>query len=110
MGFIKQLAMFFFVVFFSGSMVFVGARDLTKSLGKYSDAERERAHRLIEALRGDELFRSEGKFASGAGAPVRRLGSYLPENDKRKIKRFLAGLIGRGFEDTIGHKEDQQRE
>lgn len=85
----------------------VGAKNLRDRLGVVTDVDKERAQKLIEALRGDELFKGQGKYAAGSSAPHRRVGSYLPEYDKKKIKKFLVGLMGGGTEEPATQEEDK---
>jgi hypothetical protein len=82
------------IVFFSGSVVVVAARNLHSKLGPVTDKDKEEAHKLVAAIRGDELFRVQGKYSEAHPAPVRRTGSYLPDYDRKRIKQFLASLIG----------------
>jgi hypothetical protein len=95
---LRRLGLFFFIVFFSGSVVIVAARNLRDHLGGFSDEQKQRASALVEALRGDQLFKSEAKYHEGQKGPPRRTGSYLPEHDLKKLKRFLSNLVA-GEED-----------
>ncbi len=72
----------------------MGARDLRDSLKAPTPVEMERAKKLIQQLRGDELFRMEGKYHEASDKPPRKPGSVLPEYDLAKVKKFLAALIG----------------
>jgi hypothetical protein len=94
MPFLQRLALFSMIVFFSGSVVVVAARNLHSKLGPVTEQGKEQAQKLVEALRGDELFRAQAKYSEAHPAPARRSGSYLPDYDRKRIKRFLAGLIG----------------
>jgi len=105
MSALQRLSLFGFVVFFSGSMVVVGARNMRDRLGDATQKDKEHAERLIHALRGDELFRLEGKYSESHAHPNRQTGSYLPDNDRRKIKEFLRSLIGGGHSDP--HQESK---
>ena len=91
---LQRVSQFGFVVFFAGSMVIVGARNMRDRLGEATQKDKEQAERLIHALRGDELFRFEGKYSENNNHPNRQSGSYLPDHDRRKIKEFLRRLIG----------------
>ena len=90
---LRRLGLFMFIVFFSGSVVIVAARNLRDKLGGFSEQQKERVVKLVEALRGDELFKAEAKYHEGQKGPPRRTGSYLPEHDLKKIKKFLSGLV-----------------
>jgi hypothetical protein len=94
MSFVNRVATFICITAFSGSIVVIGARDLQRALKAPQPAEVERAKKLIQSLRGDELFRIEAKYADIPDKPARRPGSVLPEYDLAKIKRFLSSLIG----------------
>jgi hypothetical protein len=94
MSFINKTASFICITAFSGSMVVMGARDLQRALKAPQPAEVERAKKLIQSLRGDELFKIEAKYADIPDKPARKPGSVLPEYDLAKIKRFLSSLIG----------------
>jgi len=80
-------------------MVVVGARHMRDRLGEVTPGDKQQAERLIHALRGDELFRSEGKYSDSQARPMRRVGSYLPDNDRKRIKDFIKSLIGGGPSD-----------
>ena len=101
MSFFSRTALFLFIVFFSGVMVLLGAREMRARLKAPGGAELERAEKLVHALRGDELFRTQAKYdeATTIAAPQRQRGSYLPEYDMKRIKGFLLGLIGGMGED-----------
>jgi hypothetical protein len=90
---LRRLGLFFFIVFFSGSVVIVAARNLRDRLGGFSDEQKERVATLVEALRGDQLFKAEAKYHEGQKGPPRRIGSYLPEHDLKKLKQFLSSLV-----------------
>ncbi len=90
---LRRFGLFLFIVFFSGSVVIVAARNLRDKLTASSAQEQEQVVKLLEALRGDELFKTEAKYHEQKKGPPRRLGSYLPEHDLKKIKQFLASLI-----------------
>lgn len=90
---LRRFGLFLFILFFSGSVVVVAARNLRDRLGTFSTQQQERVVKLVESLRGDELFKAEAKYHEGQKGPPRRNGSYLPEHDLKKIKQFLAGLI-----------------
>ncbi len=77
-------------------MVVMGARDLRNALKAPSSVDMDRAKKLIQQLRGDELFRIEAKYDQTHEKPNRRPGSILPEYDLAKIKKFLSNLIGNG--------------
>jgi hypothetical protein len=94
MPLLQRLALFSFIVFFSGSVVVVAARNLHSKLAPHTDKDKEQAQKLIEALRGDELFKAQAKYSEAHPAPARRNGSYLPDHDRRRIKNFLSSLIG----------------
>jgi hypothetical protein len=90
---VRRLGLFLFIVFFSGSVVIVAARNLRDRLGSFSDQQKEQVSALVEALRGDQLFKAEAKYHQDHKGPPRRFGSYLPEHDLKKIKQFLSGLV-----------------
>ncbi|MFO0415970.1 MAG: hypothetical protein ACK5Y6_01660 [Pseudomonadota bacterium] len=91
---LQKIGLFICVFFFSGSMVLMGARDMRDRLSPPQEPEVERAKKLIQALRGDELFKIEAKYDAEHEKPARKPGSYLPEYDLRKLKTFLGSLIG----------------
>lgn len=90
---LRELGLFLIIVFFSGSAVVVAARNLRDKLGSFSAQQQEQVVKLVEALRGDQLFKAEAKYHEGQKGPPRRIGSYLPEHDIKKLKQFLASLI-----------------
>jgi len=90
---LRRFGLFLFIVFFSGSVVVVAARNLRDKLGSFSAQQQEQVVKLVEALRGDQLFKAEAKYHEGQKGPPRRVGSYLPEHDIKKLKQFLASLI-----------------
>lgn len=94
MTLINKLAIFLCVSAFSGSMVLMGARDLRAALHEPSAEDLERAKRLIQQLRGDELFRVQAKYNESSEKPPRKPGSVLPEYDLAKIKKLLINMIG----------------
>jgi hypothetical protein len=94
MPLLQRLALFSFIVFFSGSVVVVAARNLHSKLAPHTDQDKEHAQKLIEALRGDALFKAQAKYSETHPAPSRSNGSYLPDHDRRRIKSFLSSLIG----------------
>jgi hypothetical protein len=94
MSFINKLALFLCVTAFSGSMVVMGARDMRNALKAPTPPEMERAKKLIQQLRGDELFRIEAKYNETHEKPARKPGSVLPDYDLAKIKKFLSNMIG----------------
>lgn len=94
MSTLNKVALFVCVTAFSGSMVVMGARDLRNALKAPTAPEMERAKKLIQQLRGDELFRIEAKYNETHDKPPRKPGSVLPEYDLAKIKKFLSNLIG----------------
>ncbi len=96
MSTMNKLAMLVCITAFSGSMVVMGACDLRAALKAPTPVEQERAKRLIQQLRGDELFRIEGKYHETHEKPSRKPGSILPDYDLAKIKKFLSNLIGSG--------------
>ena len=88
------------ITFFSGSIVVMAAKDLRKNLKPPTDVEVERAKKLVQALRGDELFIVEAKYHEPhPNLPPRKTGSFLPEYDTKKIKSFILGLVGGAGED-----------
>jgi len=106
---IKRFGLFFFVFLFSGSMVLMGARELRDRLKPPSEAEIQRASKLVHALRGDELFKSQAKYHEPReDLPPRKTGSYLPEHDLQKIKQFLRGLIG-GLDDQNTESTEKEQ-
>lgn len=94
MSFVSRVALFFCITAFSGSMVLMGARDMRKALKNPTPEEVERAKKLIQQLRGDELFRIEAKYTEINEKPPRKPGSVLPDYDLAKIKKFLSNIIG----------------
>jgi hypothetical protein len=103
----NRFALFLCVLLFGGSMVLLGARDLRNRLKPPSEAERERASKLVHALRGDELFKAKAKYEEPReDLPPRRVGSYLPDYDLKKIKQFLQGLVGGMDEPTAESREN----
>jgi hypothetical protein len=109
---INRFALFLLVLAFGSAIVLLGARDLRDRLKPPSEAEMQRASKLVHALRGDELFKSQAKYHEPRGdLPPRKAGSYLPEHDLQKIKQFLRGLIGglddQNTESTEGEQASQ---
>jgi hypothetical protein len=94
MTLINKLALFLCISAFSGSMVLMGARDLRAALQEPTSDDLERAKRLIQQLRGDELFRVQAKYHETSEKPPRKPGSVLPEYDLAKIKKLLVNMIG----------------
>jgi hypothetical protein len=90
----SRLALFLCISTFSGSMVLMGARDLRAALQDPSAEDIERSKRLIQQLRGDELFRVQAKYTESSDKPPRKRGSVLPEYDLAKIKKLLFSMIG----------------
>ncbi len=80
----------------------MGARDLRNALKAPTSVEMERAKKLIQQLRGDELFRMKVKYDQAHEKPNRKPGSILPEYDLAKIKKFLSNLIGNGDSESSG--------
>lgn len=83
-------------------MVLMGARDMRNALKAPTTPDVERAKKLIQQLRGDELFRIEAKYHEAHEKPLRKPGSVLPEYDLAKIKKFLSNLIGGSGADGPG--------
>jgi len=110
MSAINKLATFVCITAFSGSMVLMGARDLRDSLKSPTSVEMERAKKLIQQLRGDELFRIEAKYHEAHEKPSRRPGSILPEYDLAKIKKFLSNLIGNGDSESSSDSDAASEE
>jgi hypothetical protein len=84
------------ILFFSGAMVFVAARDLQRDHLRRKDAvhDQERAKQLVQALQSDVLRESNDKYVPPQSFPSRAGSSVLPETDKSRIKAFLRSLIG----------------
>ena len=96
MSVMNRLGLLAMILFFSGSMVFVAARDLQRNhlLRKDAIHDQERAKQLVHALQGDVLRESQDKYVPPQSFPVRAGSSVLPEADKSRIKSFLRSLIG----------------
>jgi hypothetical protein len=99
---LHRLGFFLLVTFFSGSIVIIAAKDLRKNLQPPTELETERAAKLVQALRGDELFHVEAKYHEPhPNLEPRKLGSFLRAYDLKKIKSFMMGLVGGiGDDDT----------
>lgn len=110
MSFLNRVAFLGCVVFFSGSMVVVGARNLKDSLKPHDEKDQPRAQRLIEVLRGDELYRIEAKYAAPPSAPARHNGSVIPNDDKQMLKSLLRRLLGGVGDDPKGEQTGQETE
>jgi len=111
MTFIHKTGLFLGIAAFSGAMVLMGARDLRNALKPPTPPDIERAKKLIQQLRGDELFRIEAKYNEAHEKPPRKPGSVLPEYDLAKIKKFLKSMIGgsetEGAEDAASASEEK---
>lgn len=95
MSFLGRSALFLGIVSFSGAVVVMSATELRKGLKAPTEPELKRADVLVKALQGDELFRAQGKYNEpNKQLPERRIGKYLPDDDLKKIKKFLANLVG----------------
>jgi hypothetical protein len=94
MNFFRYLGFLALVTFISGSIVAMAAKDLTRKLGAPSEQEIISAKKLVDALRGDELFAVQGKYAAAPEVPVRSKGGLLPDYDMKKIKGFLVKQLG----------------
>jgi hypothetical protein len=104
-----RLGLFLLVTFFSGSIVVMAATDLRNRLKPPTNDEVERAAKLVQALRGDELFRVEAKYdEQHPNLQPRKPGRYLPEYDMKKIKSFLVGIIGGISEDSADSSDAAQ--
>ena len=112
MTFIHKTGLFLCIAAFSGSMVLMGARDMRNALKAPTPPDVERAKKLIQQLRGDELFRIEAKYHEAHENPPRKPGSFLPEYDLKKIKKVLSNLIGgagtEGAEDAEPASEEKE--
>ena len=82
---------------------------MRNALPKPEETEVERAKKLIQSLRGDELFKIEAKYSEAHEKPERRPGSYLPDYDLRKIKKFLGSMIGVEEDGSATPPEDQDK-
>lgn len=94
MNFLRYLGFLALVTFISGSIVAMAAKELTRKLGAPSEAELVSASKLVNALRGDELFAVKGKYAEAPNVPVRTKGGLLPDYDMKRIKGFLVKQLG----------------
>ena len=88
----------------------LGARDLNRALKDPNSSDIESAKKLIQQLRGDELFRIEAKYNETNEKPPRKPGSVLPEYDTAKIKKFLSSLIGGSGSDGAESTESASEE
>jgi hypothetical protein len=101
-----RFGLFLLITFFSGSIVVMAAKDLRNNLKPPTDGEIDRTKRLVQALRGDELFNVEAKYTEPhPNLQPRKPGSYLPDYDMKKIKSFILGLVG-GTEDGDAEASD----
>jgi hypothetical protein len=96
MTLMNRLGLLSMILFFSGSMVFVAARDLQRDHLRRKDAihDQDRAKQLVHALQGDVLRETQDKYVPSHSFPSRAGSSVLPEADKSRIKSFLRSLIG----------------
>jgi hypothetical protein len=89
----QRIAFLFVVFFFSGSVVLLAAHELKVRTMQRSDGNRDDAKKLIRELRGDALSRGPGKVVNPEALPTRTAGSYLPENDKKKLNSLLKQVL-----------------
>lgn len=89
MNFFRYLGFLALVTFISGSIVAMAAKEIVQKLGAPSEAELASASKLVNALRGDELFAGKGRYAESQSVPIRSKGGLLPDYDMKRIKGFL---------------------
>jgi hypothetical protein len=96
MTLLNRIGLLSMILFFSGAMVFVAARDLQIDHVRRKDAihDKERAKQLVRALQSDVLRTTSDKYVPPQSFPSRAGSSVLPETDKSRIKAFLRSLIG----------------
>ncbi len=88
----QRIAFLFVVFFFCGAIVLIAAHDL-KNRAMRGGGSREGAKKLIRELRGDHLSSTKDTVVNPEGVPTRTPGSYLPENDRKKLNSILKQVL-----------------
>ena len=84
------------VFFFSGAVVLIAAHEMRERTMREGRGDTERARELIKELRGDILARKakdSPDVVAPDAVPTRRPGSYLPENDRKKLNDLLKNVL-----------------